>query len=262
MVSDLIKIILLVILGASLGSFCMGIASRFCEKKPLFTMRSYCFSCENKLGILELIPLFSFLFLKAKCKTCKASISYMNFITELLGIFIIFLVFYKNEEFFKSLLLAALLFDLLILSLIDIKLKAVPQFLLWSAFFLAFFYAFNTDEFFVFFVFEELRQGFIFNAFIFAGAVFLFKSFVLFICNLRKKEELSENLGDADIIILALMAGILGLKYAFFALFLACILSLPFFAFSKNKELAMIPFLSFSFTLFLIFSKVKYEISL
>lgn len=260
--SDLIKIIFLAILGASSGSFCMSIASRFCDKKPLFSMRSYCFSCGNKLGILELIPIFSFLFLKAKCKTCEANISYVSFIAELLGIFIVFLVFYKNEELFKSLLLAALLFDLLILSLMDIKLKAVPQFLLWSAFFLAFFYAFDTDEFFVFFVFEELKQGFIFNALFFAGAVFLLKSFVLFICNLKRKEELSENLGDADIIILALMAGILGLKYAFFALFLACIFSLPFFIFSKSKELAMIPFLSFSFAVLLIFSEVKDEISL
>ncbi|EIN8011648.1 prepilin peptidase, partial [Campylobacter coli] len=40
-----IAFLILAILGASLGSFCMSLTMRFCENKPLLSLRSYCFSC-------------------------------------------------------------------------------------------------------------------------------------------------------------------------------------------------------------------------
>ncbi|MBK1973371.1 hypothetical protein JG677_04815, partial [Campylobacter sp. TTU-622] len=61
-------------------------------------------------------------------------------------------------------------------------------------------------------------------------------------------------------IIIACIGGILGFKDGFITLFIACVLTLPFFMIKvrKEKELAMIPFLSISFILVWIF-KVNYE---
>ena len=221
----LIQIIFLAILGASLGSFCMGLASRLTQNHRLFTLHSFCFSCKKRLGIFELVPIFSYLFLRAKCKHCKAKIPLILFLSEILGIILLGFCFYCSKNFYDFLFLTLFVFNLFLLSLIDIKLKAVPEFLLWTAFFFAFLYAFSEKEFINLFIFEELDGGFFFDAMLFAGFMFL--------------------LGEADLILLACMSGILGFKWCFLALFIAAILSLPFFLI--QKKLAFIPFLSLAF---------------
>ncbi|EAI2136575.1 prepilin peptidase [Campylobacter upsaliensis] len=243
------------ILGAVLGSFCASFVSRICEKKPLFAMRSFCFSCERKLGILELVPLFSYLFLKGRCKTCKAQIPLSAFLSEICGIFLIYLAFLCARSFKEFLALGLFLFVCFSLSLIDLRLKAVPNFLLWIGFFAAcllrilerHFNAFDASIFYFFM-----------DAFMFAGFIFLLKSFILFLKNF-KKQELEENLGDADIILLAAFAGAFGFMGAFYVLFIAAFLSLPFFyfAFKKGeKELAFLPFISLAMCVYLVVGRV------
>lgn len=55
--------------------------------------------------------------------------------------------------------------------------------------------------------------------------------------NFRKKDKILENLGDADIIIMSYIGGILGFEYGFLALLIASILTLPFFIFFKIKAI-------------------------
>lgn len=52
--------------------------------KGIFTGRSFCENCKKKLLWYELVPIFSFLFLKGKCSKCKKRISFFNFFTEIL----------------------------------------------------------------------------------------------------------------------------------------------------------------------------------
>ena len=247
-------IILVLILGACVGSFCESFASRFVLKKALFSSRSYCFFCERKLGILELVPIFSFILLKAKCKTCKKALPYSLLFSEILGSMLCLVAFLVSESFKDFLLLFLFLSNLFLLSLIDLRLKAVPKSLLLSAFFLAFLLAFKKDEILHFMLFMEFKDGFLINSFLFAGFIFLLKSFVSFFANIKRKEVL-ENLGDADLIIISCIGGITGLTNGFLTLFVACVLSLPFFIFSRQKELAFIPFLSLAFVLVLLFKE-------
>jgi leader peptidase (prepilin peptidase)/N-methyltransferase len=46
---------------------------------------SYCPRCEHRLGAIDLVPVFSYLFLRAKCRYCKARISYRYPAIELLN---------------------------------------------------------------------------------------------------------------------------------------------------------------------------------
>lgn len=85
-------------------------------------------------------------------------------------------------------------------------------------------------------IFKEFSGGFLLNAFSFGGFVFLLKSLVFFLMNFRKKDKILENLGDADIIIMSYIGGILGFEYGFLALLIASILTLPFFIFLKLKQ--------------------------
>ncbi|HEG2588792.1 TPA: prepilin peptidase [Campylobacter jejuni] len=254
-------IFFIIILGACLGSFCTSLASRIIEKKPFFISRSFCFSCDIKLKYYEIIPIFSYIFLKAKCQTCKCHLPISLLINEILGIILLILAYSLSQNFYDFLFLSLFLFNLFLLSLIDIKLKAVPQILLWSAFLFAFFYAFRESEILHFLIFKEFSGGFLLNAFSFGGFVFLLKSLVFFLMNFRKKDEILENLGDADIIIMSCIGGILGFEYGFLVLLIASILTLPFFIFFKIKaikeqELAMIPFLNIAFVAVLFYKNL------
>ncbi|EAL1876967.1 prepilin peptidase, partial [Campylobacter jejuni] len=177
------------------------------------------------------------------------------------GIILLILVYSLSQNFYDFLFLSLFLFNLFLLSLIDIKLKAVPQILLWSAFLFAFFYAFRESEILHFLIFKEFSGGFLLNAFSFGGFVFLLKSLVFFLMNFHKKDEILENLGDADIIIMSCIGGILGFEYGFLVLLIASILTLPFFIFFKIKaikeqELAMIPFLNIAFVVVLFYKNL------
>ncbi|EOI2517290.1 A24 family peptidase [Campylobacter upsaliensis] len=243
------------ILGAVLGSFCASFVSRICEKKPLFAMRSFCFSCEKKLEILELVPIFSYLFLKGRCKNCGVKIPLMCFLSEIFGIFLIYLTLFCAKSFKEFLALTLFLFVCFSLSLIDLRLKAVPNFLLWIAFFCACLLKILESHL---NAFDMNIFHFFIDAFMFAGFIFLLKSFISFIKNFKNK-EVEENLGDADIILLAAFAGLFGFMGAFYVLFIAAFLSLPFFyfAFKKGeKELAFLPFISLAMCVYLVVGRV------
>lgn len=233
-------------------------------KKNSFLSRAlfvFFFFCDTKLKYYEIIPIFSYIFLKAKCQTCKCHLPISLLINEILGIILLILAYSLSQNFYDFLFLSLFLFNLFLLSLIDIKLKAVPQILLWSAFLFAFFYAFRESEILHFLIFKEFSGGFLLNAFSFGGFVFLLKSLVFFLMNFRKKDEILENLGDADIIIMSCIGGILGFEYGFLVLLIASILTLPFFIFFKIKaikeqELAMIPFLNIAFVAVLFYKNL------
>ncbi|HDZ4932167.1 TPA: prepilin peptidase [Campylobacter jejuni] len=254
-------IFFIMILGACLGSFCASLASRIVEKKSFFTSRSFCFSCGVKLKYYEIIPIFSYLFLRAKCRTCKCNLPISLLINEIVGMVLLVLVYFLSQNFHDFLFLSLFLFNFFLLSLVDIKLKAVPQILLWSAFLFAFCYAFKESEILYLLIFKEFSGGFLLNAFSFGGFIFLLKSLVFFLMNFQKKDEIFENLGDADIIIMSCIGGILGFEYGFLVLFVASILTLPFFIFLKIKaikeqELAMIPFLNIAFVAVLFYKNL------
>lgn len=72
---------------------------------------------------------------------------------------------------------------------------------------------------------------------IFASLFWLIRSSFLVI---KKKEVV----GDGDIFIVAIMAGLLGSLGAAIAIFLAALLALPAILFSKDKEIPFVPFLT------------------
>lgn len=72
------------ITGAVLGSFYNVVGYRLPKKESLVTPSSHCTTCGHKLGALELIPIFSFLFQQGKCKNCGEKISWFYTIFEFL----------------------------------------------------------------------------------------------------------------------------------------------------------------------------------
>lgn len=69
--------------GAIIGSFLNVYIYRFHTGKSL-AGRSHCLSCGRTLRWFELFPLFSFLCLRGRCRTCKCHITSRYFFVELL----------------------------------------------------------------------------------------------------------------------------------------------------------------------------------
>ena len=74
------------IFGAILGSFacCQAWRIRLRSEGRKLGNRSVCLHCGHHLSRLELIPIFSWLFLGGKCKKCKTKIGLMEFFSEII----------------------------------------------------------------------------------------------------------------------------------------------------------------------------------
>lgn len=60
------------------------LAYRLISQDSLLRSRSFCPSCKKNILWYDLIPLFSWLFLKGKCRSCSAQISWLYFFIEAL----------------------------------------------------------------------------------------------------------------------------------------------------------------------------------
>lgn len=74
--------------GAILGSFAKATAEREIRRKSL-KGRSYCPKCKKTLRWYDLFPVFSFIFLRGRCRYCASKIPLDDFLTEVvLGILV------------------------------------------------------------------------------------------------------------------------------------------------------------------------------
>ncbi len=143
---------LLFLFGLAIGSFLNVVALRYDPERGVFNFRSiggrsHCLSCNTQLRSHDLIPLLSFLLLRAKCRYCRHPLSFRYPIVELISGFIFLLPLYFNDHFGLAHLLLrngtliwyyaliaiwtlALLVFLLI-ALIDIQLFIIPNGLNW-----------------------------------------------------------------------------------------------------------------------------------
>lgn len=82
---NLIIAVFLFILGTSCGSFLSVIIHRIKNnQKGILNGRSKCPYCKKKLQAIDMIPLFSYLFLKGKCRFCHKKFSPHYFFLELI----------------------------------------------------------------------------------------------------------------------------------------------------------------------------------
>lgn len=83
MAANIILYILIFIMGTVFGSFFTLAVHRIPKRQDITHTHSYCPNCGHKLGILDLIPVFSYIFLGAKCRYCKQKIRPRYFILEI-----------------------------------------------------------------------------------------------------------------------------------------------------------------------------------
>ena len=128
--------VFLAVLGAAMGSFSGAIVWRIHKKKDFVKDRSECEACHHKLSALDLVPVFSYLFLGGKCRYCRRAISISAPLIELVGagLFVLSYAVFPLEgvgTVAKDTILFALwlviLVGFLILGLYDAKYKLLPN---------------------------------------------------------------------------------------------------------------------------------------
>lgn len=84
--------IILFAMGITFGSFYTLALYRIPKKQDIIHTHSYCPNCNHKLGFLDLMPVFSYIFLGAKCRYCKQKIRPRYFIVEIVSgaLFVLF----------------------------------------------------------------------------------------------------------------------------------------------------------------------------
>lgn len=76
------------LVGLLIGSFLNVVIYRLPHGETIVSGRSHCPACNHNLSSLDLVPVFSFLFLGRRCRYCKSPISWRYMIIELsAGIF-------------------------------------------------------------------------------------------------------------------------------------------------------------------------------
>lgn len=136
--------IFIFIFGAIIGSFLNVVILRYNTGESVVYSGSRCFSCGKKLTWSELIPIFSFLIQKGRCRQCKSKISPQYPIVELITALVFCAIFWKlNHQFdFYSVPSAAywlaVFGSLIVISVYDFRHQIIPDKIVYLLIFLAF----------------------------------------------------------------------------------------------------------------------------
>jgi leader peptidase (prepilin peptidase)/N-methyltransferase len=216
-------------LGASIGSFLNVVIYRLPRKESIIFPPSHCPNCNHKLSIKDLIPIFSFIFLKGKCRYCGKNISIRYFIVEfILGISFSSIFLFYDFSFFsiKSLIFISLLLPIFF---IDLEHMIIPDVISIPGLFIGI----------IFSIFEKNLWKSVSGSMIFGGILLLIYLLALIIY----KEE---GMGQGDIKLGLLLGSFLDIRLSILSLFLSFVIGgivSIFILIFKNKTLkSAIPF--------------------
>jgi len=199
------------IFGLCIGSF-LNCAIYRLEKKKNLKGRSFCPHCKHPLSWLDLFPVFSFLFLRGRCRYCKKNISWQYPAVELATglVFLLIFVFANDFSIFGLINLSFLFYvvsALVVIFVYDLKHYIIPDKVLFPAIIITFLYR----------LIENLLVGdyeLIYN-FILASVIASVFFLVIFLISKGKW------MGFGDVKLAILMGLLLGVPNVLVALFLA-----------------------------------------
>ena len=209
--------------GACAGSFINCAALRWPTGEKLPRGRSRCPACGHALGVADLIPVISWVFLRGKCRYCQASVSRRYPFTEVLCALLWVSAAARFGLSFKTAEHCLLFSILLFLSLVDWDVMELPDgpILAGAAAFLVFLPAYGDPLL-------RLKEGII-------GALALGGGLLL-VALVMDRLLGRESMGGGDIKLLAMLGLYTGPAAGLFLLLLACFIGLAFAFIGRKKE--------------------------
>lgn len=211
--------------GLVFGSFLNCMAWRIAHNESVLKGRSHCAVCGHVLGAADLVPVFSYLFLKGKCRYCGKKISPRYMIAELVCGALFVIAVLKWGISFETLRYVVLFAILFTLSLVDIEISIIPdRFIIAAIVWWVVTLPLMHES-----VVSQLKSGLI-GAFVIAGAMLLMS--LLF-----DKISGKESMGGGDIKLYFVCGLYLGPLRGFLCIILSCILGLLAAALlGKNRD--------------------------
>ena len=108
-------------IGASVGSFLNVVADRVPDGRSLLRPRSYCDACERPLSSIDMVPVLSYLWLRAKCRNCKSAIPLRVFLVEAVTGALFLAVYLLHGNGLDFVVVCACISLLVAISLIDLE---------------------------------------------------------------------------------------------------------------------------------------------
>lgn len=227
-------IIVFFIFGTVLGSFYNVVGFRLPKGESIMFPASHCPNCGHVLKPLELIPIFSFLFLGRKCKKCKQKISWFYAIFEFTA-GLLFALSYFVFGFSIELLIALTFISMLLIIVIsDYHYMIIPDEILIISILLLMIEIF-------------IQKGF--NGLLFALLDGIISLAIMFL--IKKLGDFlfkKESMGGGDIKLLFVFGLVLSWPIAVLSIAVASIIGLPISLIlirkKSNHEIPFGPFLS------------------
>lgn len=133
-----LEILFVSLLGLVLGSFASALAYRaprgLSWGAGKASCRSACPSCDHKLSALDLVPLFSWLFLRGRCQYCRAPVSVSYPLAEALSLLMVLGVYAVFGFSVQAALIALAVPFLVALLLVDFEHMILPNSLVAGVF--------------------------------------------------------------------------------------------------------------------------------
>lgn len=113
--------------GITFGSFFNVVGLRVPKKESIVSPPSHCTTCDRRLTAADLVPVFSYVFLKGRCRKCKERISPVYPVMELLT-GLLFAAAYGHFGFTLELAVALLFISMLvIITVSDVRYMIIPN---------------------------------------------------------------------------------------------------------------------------------------
>ena len=225
----ILYLIIFFIFGLFFGSFFTVIGLRLPQKVSFITGHSHCDKCNHDLTFIDMIPVFSYLFLRGRCRYCKEKVSPLSTFMEIFT-GILFALAYYSFGFSYSLFIAlGIVAMLIIITVSDMTYLVIPDEVL----------IFFTG-YFIFFEFLDLGLKLTFLKIISGIFLFLLMYLIMLAGNKVFKRE---SMGGADIKMMFIFGIILHPLLGVISIFLGSCLALPvsLLILIKNKE-RIVPF--------------------
>ena len=128
---DIVIYVLVFVFGLVIGSFLNVCIYRIPKKEDTVAGRSHCMNCNETLKWYDMVPVFSFLFLRGKCRFCKSKLSIQYPIIETVnGIFylIVFYIYGWDTSFIVllNIVYCIAISVLVVISVIDYRTYTIP----------------------------------------------------------------------------------------------------------------------------------------
>lgn len=123
---ELIPYLIIFIFGITIGSFLNVCIYRIPLHESIVTAPSHCMSCGEKLKWFDMVPVFSWLVLGGRCRSCKTKISAQYPIIEGVNGILYVVICVVNGLNYMSLVYCLMASALLVLSVIDWRTYEIP----------------------------------------------------------------------------------------------------------------------------------------